>query len=189
VSRQELAAKGRQLRRRSAHSSQYGSTGRGIQHAASLSGSAYAIVLPTDLLVHLNGCAGCFQSSTKTFNFRRPDLFMPWSVAFSLLASPSSAGPALRNHLSHGLHGPLGLSDSTQWMTGASMPSHITARHDFWNVSLSTMAMSSFLFNPHALAGTTKHESLRLSFPHATGGNPASLKSLDPRQKHAGVTA
>ena len=71
---------------------------------------------------------------------------MPWSVAFSLLAELSFAEPALRNHLAHGLHGPLGLSDSVHWITDAPAPSRITAREDFWNVSLSTMAMSAFLF-------------------------------------------
>jgi hypothetical protein len=75
-----------------------------------------------------------------------PDLFMPWSVGFSLLAETGYAEPALRNHVVHRLHGPLGISDSVHWITGEIAPSQVTARHDFWNVSLSTMAMSLFLF-------------------------------------------
>jgi hypothetical protein len=79
-------------------------------------------------------------------DFGESDLFMPWSVAFSLLAELTYAEPALRSHLAHGLQGPLGLSDSVHWVTGAPEPAQITARHDFWNLSLSTMAMISFLF-------------------------------------------
>lgn len=75
-----------------------------------------------------------------------PELFMPWSVGFSLLAETGYAEPALRNHLVHRLHGPLGISDSVHWISGEIAPSQVTARHDFWNVSLSTMAMSLFLF-------------------------------------------
>ena len=35
---------------------------------------------------------------------------------------------------------------------------------------------------------TTKHQSLKSSFPHTAGGNPGFFKYLDPRQRHAGVT-
>lgn len=100
-------------------------------------------------------------------DFGEPNLSMPWSVAFSLLASPSFAGPALRNHLAQGLHGPLGLSDSVHWDTGAPGPSAITARHDFWNVSLSTMAMGSFLFQDNVFLTNLSevHAALQEVFP------------------------
>jgi len=93
-----------------------------------------------------DGTGAYYQQFSCYNDFERPDLFMPWSVAFSLLAEPSVAVPALRSHLANGLHSPLGLSDSVHWITGKPAPSQITARHDFWNVSLSAMAMSSFLF-------------------------------------------
>jgi hypothetical protein len=78
----------------------------------------------------------------------RPDLFMPWSLAFSLLAEGRFAAGGLRQQLAQGLHGPLGLSDAVHWAAGAAGPTLISARHDFWNVSLSTMAMLSFLSPP-----------------------------------------
>ena len=55
-------------------------------------------------------------------NFGQPNLFMPWSVAFALLAGADGAGDALRTLLDNGLHGPLGLADTAQWTTGAQVP-------------------------------------------------------------------
>ena len=82
----------------------------------------------------------CYQ------DFGQPALFMPWSAAFVLLADPEGGGDALRHHLQNGLHGPLGLSDSAVWETSAPQASRIPARHDFWNLSLSTMALMQYRF-------------------------------------------
>lgn len=81
----------------------------------------------------------CYNSSGA------PDLFMPWSAAFTLRAEPDCAAASLRNSLSNGLHGPYGLSDSVHWQTGRAAPDQVTARNDFWNTALATMALVSFL--------------------------------------------
>jgi len=78
-------------------------------------------------------------------DFGRPELFMPWSVAFALLADADAGGLALRRHLESGLHGPLGLTDGVRWPTGDPQPALVTARHDLWNVALSTIALVAFL--------------------------------------------
>jgi len=85
-----------------------------------------------------------YEQFSRYQDFGQPDLFMPWSVAFSWLAEPPVAEAALRNHLLNGLHGPLGLSDAVHWTTGESMPDLVTARHDFWNLALSTMAFMQY---------------------------------------------
>ena len=64
------------------------------------------------------------------------------------------AGSALRHHLAAGLHGPLGLSDSAHWATGAAQPSRLAARHDFWNLVLSTLAMVRYLERVEGAAGS-----------------------------------
>jgi hypothetical protein len=79
-------------------------------------------------------------------NFGEPDLFMPWSVAFSFLGDPGAGEAALRNSLAAGLHGPLGLSDTTMWPTGQTGPESLTARQDYWNLALSTMAFTEYLY-------------------------------------------
>src|SRR5439155_19148499 len=91
--------------------------------------------------------SGSKYAQFSCYNSDEPDLLMPWSVTFSLLGDATFAEPSLRSHLANGFHGPLGLSDSVHWMTGSSSPSQITARIDFWNLALSTMAMNSFLFH------------------------------------------
>ncbi|MEK6237293.1 MAG: hypothetical protein N2C14_21490 [Planctomycetales bacterium] len=83
-------------------------------------------------------------------DFEKPDLFMPWSTAFSFLADPSFAEAALRNHLAHNLHGPLGLSDSVEWATGQAEPSVVSARHDYWNIALAGMAFFQYLHDDNA---------------------------------------
>ena len=93
-----------------------------------------------------DGSGSAYKQYSCYEDFDRPNLFMPWSVSFSLLAEASFAESALRNHLAHRLHGPFGLNDSVHWIVGESAPYQITARDDFWNVSLSTMAMTLFLF-------------------------------------------
>ncbi|WP_428388290.1 hypothetical protein [Mucisphaera sp.] len=80
-------------------------------------------------------------------NFGIPDLFMPWAVGFAFLGDESAADAALRHHLINDLEGPLGLSDSARWTTGASQPSQVRAFHDFWNTALSTMALFEYLYD------------------------------------------
>lgn len=121
-----------------------------------------------------DGSGSHYEQYSCYNNFGEPDLFMPWSVAFSLLGDPNFGEPALRNHLKNPLplHGPLGLSDSSFWATGASEPYGITARHDFWNVSLSTMAMCQYLFQDNEFLTNLPevHAALRKVFPCKMGG-------------------
>lgn len=86
-----------------------------------------------------------YQQFSLYADFGQSDLFMPWSVAFALLAGADRADEALRFLLRHHLHGPLGLADSAQWETGAPQPRTVTARHDFWNTALSTIALLEWL--------------------------------------------
>ena len=78
-------------------------------------------------------------------SFGQRDLFMPWSAAFALLAGVDGAEDTLRFLLEHQLHDSLGLVDSAKWATGTPEPYAITARHDFWNTSMATMAMLEWL--------------------------------------------
>jgi len=86
-----------------------------------------------------------YQQFSLYENFGQRDLFMPWSAAFPLLAGVDGGPQALRFLLQHGLHGPLGLADSAKWKTGDPRPYFVTARHDFWNTALSTMALLEWL--------------------------------------------
>lgn len=92
-----------------------------------------------------DGTLNNYQQFSVHENFGQEDLFMPWSIAFALLAGADGAEDALRHLLCHGLHGPLGLADSARWETGAPEPYAVTARHDFWNTALSTMALLEWL--------------------------------------------
>ncbi len=92
-----------------------------------------------------DGSGGNYEQFSYYQDFGLPELYMPWSAAFGLLAEPQVAGAALRDHLTNRLHGPLGLSDAIRWETGAPAPALVTARHDLWNVGLSTMALLSYL--------------------------------------------
>ena len=98
-----------------------------------------------------DGSGSFFAQFSCYEDFDAGTLFMPWSVAFSFLAEPPVAEAALRTLLAAGLHGPLGLTDSVDWATGAPAPSRITARHDFWNLALSTMAFVEYLYRENAL--------------------------------------
>lgn len=94
------------------------------------------------------GASGTQYQQFSAYNDHgEPDVFMPWSVAFSLLGDPQSADAALRNSLSYNLHGPFGLSDSAIWATGAAEPSSYPAANDLWNTSLSTMSMMEYLYD------------------------------------------
>jgi hypothetical protein len=82
-------------------------------------------------------------------DFGQPNLFMPWSVSLALLAGTDGADDALRflldNGLGSGLDGPLGLTDSAQWATGAANPTDVPSIADNWNMTLSTLALLEFL--------------------------------------------
>lgn len=82
-------------------------------------------------------------------DFGESDLFMPWSVALSLLAGADGAEDSLRflldNGLGGGLDGPQGLADSAVWAAGAANPTLVPSFADNWNMSLSTMALLEFL--------------------------------------------
>jgi hypothetical protein len=93
--------------------------------------------------------AGGYQPYNLYNNFGQPNLFMPWSVAFSLMAGSESAQDSLRflldNGLGNGLDGPQGLADSAQWVTGAGNPTQVPSFADNWNMALSTMALLDWL--------------------------------------------
>ncbi len=88
-----------------------------------------------------------YQQFSAYANYGEPYVFMPWSVAFSLLGDPQGAEASLRNSLMHNLQGPFGLSDSAIWATGAAEPTSYPAANDLWNTSLSTMAMMEYLYD------------------------------------------
>jgi hypothetical protein len=92
-----------------------------------------------------DGTLSNYQQFSLYEDFGQSDLFMPWSSAFVLMAGADGSEQALRFLLRHRLHGPLGLADSARWTTGAPEPSAVTARHDFWNTALSTMAFLEWL--------------------------------------------
>jgi len=99
-----------------------------------------------------DGSLGNYRQFSAYEDFGQNELFMPWSAAFALLAGADGAEDALRHLLGHRLHGPLGLADSAQWATGAAGPRATTARHDFWNTALSTMALLEWLDGPSRLS-------------------------------------
>lgn len=92
-----------------------------------------------------DGTLANYQQFSLYEDFGQNDLFMPWSAAFPLLAGAPGAEQSLRFLLNHGLHGPLGLADSARWRTGEPRPYAVTARHDFWNTALATMALLEWL--------------------------------------------
>jgi hypothetical protein len=91
-------------------------------------------------------CTSCYQQYSLYHDFGQPDLFMPWSVAFSFLGETALAEAALRHLLAHNLHGPLGLADSVRWPTGQVEPDSVAARQDLWNTALSEMAFVQYLY-------------------------------------------
>ncbi|MCC6491857.1 MAG: hypothetical protein IT424_02430 [Pirellulales bacterium] len=97
------------------------------------------------------GAAG-YQPYNLFNDFGQPNLFMPWSAAFALLAGADNAEQALRflldNGLGGGLDGPLGLADSAQWATGAADPTQVPSFADNWNMALSLMALMEVLDGP-----------------------------------------
>jgi hypothetical protein len=122
-----------------------------------------AIAYQTDVIARLEdrGRFACFQPDAgndwrglpenyraySVFNdFGQPNLCMPWSVGFGLLADPDAAEPALRQLLQAGLHGPFGLVDSAFWDDGQPAPRDVAGRTDLWNTALSMMAFQQYLY-------------------------------------------
>jgi hypothetical protein len=95
-----------------------------------------------------DGTLTCYRQFSVCEDFGQSDLFMPWSAAVALLADANRSEQSLRFLLQHGLYGPCGLTDSAKWMTGAPQPYAVTARNDFWNTSLATMALLEWLDGP-----------------------------------------
>jgi len=95
-----------------------------------------------------DGTLTCYRQFSLCDDFGQSDLFMPWSAAMALLADADHSGQSLRFLLQHRLYGPCGLTDSAKWRTGAAEPYAVTARHDFWNTSLATMALLEWLDGP-----------------------------------------
>ncbi len=87
-----------------------------------------------------------YQQYSLYNNFGQPDLFMPWSVAFAMLAGADGAEDALRALVQvDGVSGPLGLADTVRWNTGQSEPYFVSNSGDNWNTVLSTMALLEYL--------------------------------------------
>ncbi len=109
-----------------------------------------------------------YQQFSAYNNHGEPDVFMPWSVAFSFLGEPQFAEAALRNSLQHNLHGPFGLSDSAIWATGAAEPISHPANNDLWNTSLATMSYMDYLYDDsHFLSDLPEVDAaLDLVFPN-----------------------
>ena len=122
-----------------------------------------------------DGTGGFYRQFSCYNDFGHPDLFMPWSAALIFPADPEAAAAALRNHLAHGLHGPLGLSDSVDWLTGAptraASPAATTSGTSPWQPwrSASTCTRT-----------TTPSPSSPRSRPCSTGCSPSSATRSRP---------
>ncbi len=95
-----------------------------------------------------DGTLTCYRQFSVCEDFGQSDLFMPWSAAMPLLADADRSEQSLRFLLQHRLYGPCGLTDSAKWRTGAAEPYAVTARNDFWNTGLATMALLEWLDGP-----------------------------------------
>ncbi len=125
-----------------------------------------------------DGTGDNYQQFSCYNDFDLPDLYMPWSVAFSFLADPAVAEAALRDHLTNRFHSPLGLTDSVQWETGQPRPSWITARHDFWNIALSTMAFLQYLHRENEFLAAEPEVCAALDQVYTYEGNCSEEDSL-----------
>ncbi len=125
-----------------------------------------------------DGTGDNYAQFSMYHHFDDPDLFMPWSCSFGLLLEPNSAA-AFRDIVSRDLHGPLGLSDSVHIATGASEHTALTPRHDFWNVVLSTWALTQYRFSTNDFLTTLPEVRMALDavFPDVAprGTVPQSL--------------
>ena len=87
----------------------------------------------------------------------------------ALLADADRSEQSLRFLLEHRLYGPCGLTDSAKWTTGAAEPYAVTARNDFWNTGLATMALLEWLDGPARL--TPRSQPYRKFAPPWTGSS------------------
>ncbi len=92
---------------------------------------------------------GNYQQFSAYMDFGDAELFMPWAVTLALLGDPD-AESAFRQHLANDLEGPLGLADTAYQATGTNEPYNVRAFLDFWNTSLSTMALVDLLYDEAA---------------------------------------
>jgi hypothetical protein len=99
-----------------------------------------------------DGTLDCYRQFSLYDGCGQEDLFMPWSAALVLLSGADRGDTAFRFILEHRLFGCFGLADSARWTTGKSAPSVVTARHDFWNTCLSTMALLEWGDGPKRLS-------------------------------------
>jgi hypothetical protein len=122
-----------------------------------------------------DGTLANYQQFSLYEDFGQNDLFMPWSAAFPLLAGAPGADAALRFLLQHGLY--------------------VTARHDFWNTALATMALLEWLDGDRRLsksfAGLPEVRSAldRVFRPQAAAAPrviPAALQHESPRPAGTG---
>jgi hypothetical protein len=130
-----------------------------------------------------DGTLTCYQQFSLYKDFGQSDLFMPWSASFALLTGADGAEKALPFLLKHHLHGALGLADSAKWATGAPEPYAVTARHDFWNTALSTMAMLEWLDGSSRLSKTFAqlpevNSALDRVFPSVSLGRAGTSKPI-----------
>jgi hypothetical protein len=126
-----------------------------------------------------DGSLTCYRQFSAYDDFGQSDLFMPWSVSFAVLARVDGSDAALRHLLRHRLYGPFGLADSAKWATGAAKPYAVTARQDFWNTSLATMAFLEYLDSDarqsRAFAALPE---VRLAMDHVFHSPPANRAEL-----------
>ena len=129
-----------------------------------------------------DGTLANYQQFSLYEDFGQNDLFMPWSAAFPLLAGAPGADAALRFLLQHGLYGPLGLADAAHWKTGQPEPSRVTARHDFWNTALATMALLEWLDGDRRLSKSfASLPEVRSALDRVFRPEPAAAERLSPR--------
>ena len=107
------------------------------------------------LFVQPDAGAACLGDAYHEYNlfmdFGKPELFMPWSAGFSLLAEPTAAEQALRFALDNDLHGPLGMVNAASWATGEPAPDCVAAGNDFWNIGLMAMVLDVYLDHGNSL--------------------------------------
>ena len=133
-----------------------------------------------------DGTLTCYRQFSVCEDFGQGDLFMPWSAAMPLLAGADRSEQSLRFLLQHRLYGPCGLTDSAKWATGAAEPYAVTARTDFWNTSLGTMAFLEWLDGPARLSASFAalpevRTALDRVFPAARHEEPSRLTTTSTR--------
>ncbi|MCA9260383.1 MAG: hypothetical protein KDA61_14325, partial [Planctomycetales bacterium] len=116
--------------------------------------ASYLHQIGRDLLFQPDAGQGGDPSGYKAYSFynlapangeSNEDLIMPWSVSLALLSGIPEAEQALRMQLAADLHGPFGLVDMARWQTDAAEPNAATAFQDYWNSTLSLMALMRYV--------------------------------------------